>query len=176
MAPVPVLIRIGMGGIADEACRRAEVVLEEARGAERSRIIAQVKAHRFHGVIIEIQRKPGMELNQIQPFTIRTRDGIGRRLRLSVRRREQGALLRHKRLRNLPCVYLQRVDRDRTEVRPLRPENLAAVPPRRRKTDRISANDIIPAAVTGAGQLLRPAGGGIIRIPFVHAVPVGNIG
>ena len=92
MAPVSGGIRILVGGITDKARRRSQVILEEAGCAERGRVVGQVETHRLHRVVIEIDREPGVEMQQVQRLAVGPGDEFagGRRGREGLR---EGAFL-----------------------------------------------------------------------------------
>ena len=64
MSPIPVLVRILMNSVAYHSVAGAEQVLEHGGGAKRGGLVVVVTAYGLDVVVVEIDRRPGMNMRE----------------------------------------------------------------------------------------------------------------
>ncbi len=173
MPPFGGLVRIRMRGIPHGAPRGSQIVLEQADKTRRGRVIREVAAHGRNGVIVEIQRRPRMELHQMRHLVVRLGfadrhviPGLTGNLceqRLFLLRQ----LLRHPVLVDLADVHLHRLRRrgleDGAALRRDGIEPEFAVMP-----------EVVRAAVARVRQLPGAPRGRVVPVQLLHAVAVAH--
>ena len=92
IAPVPFFVRVRVQAVTHHAGQGAQVVLEESCQADRSRLVGKVHGPFLHGVVVHVQRQPGMQPQRIRQLVVAFGGRHGHRF-LQVHRLSQRPLL-----------------------------------------------------------------------------------
>ena len=185
MPPHALVIRIH--GITHRSPRRSEIVLEHADQSGRCRVIAEIRAHRLDGVVVEIHRRPRVELHQVQRLMVSLRLGYGDRwpirsamtidhvipgLTAFVIPGLTGNLLLGQSVRDSVLMY--RPDIDLHRFRRFGLEDGRAFRGDGVEPQGVAVPEIVGSAVAGIGQLPGFSRRRVELVQFFHPVPVAD--
>ena len=178
MPPLRGVLLVGMESVTDCSPRCSQVVLEQSGEARRCRVVTEIPAQRLDLVVVEIDRRPGMEFHKMQRLVIALRltdaglSGLVVSCHFNRAERVEKPLLLRQLLSHPVFVHLPDVHFH--GFRRLCLEDGGAFRGGRIEPEGVAAPEVVRAAVAGVGELPGLAGRRVEPVQLLDAVPVAD--